>query len=540
MKPLKQIVFSSIIVASLLGSSSAWAAGLDADALKTGNGQILSDVSTLAGIGEFEDTDGASLEAAFRAPGSVLQMTDGSLLIADTRNHVIRKVNGGQVITFAGPEVAILKNSQGFPTGGLLDGKASEAFFNEPSGLAQDAKGNVYVADAGNNAIRKIDASGMVSTVAGNGVPGNKDGKGAAASFNHPSDIAVTADGTIYVADSLNHAIRKITTDGQVTTLTASASRVIQIRPGEASFAGDFNDGALAKAAFNEPSGLALDSKGNLFVSDTGNQRIRYIDFGTGLVTTVAGSTPTVTTSSIYGKNELYAEGDFADGEALKSKFDFPKGLAVTSEGGLIIADSLNHSVRYLLNGKVTTLAGTLQTGETDGVEQAAQFYNPTDVLVTTQGNLIVADASNNKIRKITPYQLPSSISNDGKVKVVSGTKLISFDAQPEIQDGRTMVPVRAISETFGYKVTYVERAGKSVVQLSKDDLTVELTIGETGIVKKQTGAADRKIETDVAPYVKQDRTYVPVRFFAEQIGLDVQWDAAHQTAILRTKSFVK
>ncbi|KRF03865.1 copper amine oxidase [Paenibacillus sp. Soil766] len=540
MKPLQQIFVSSIIAATLLGGSSASAAGLSADALKSSDGQILSDISTLAGIGDFDDREGEALQAAFRAPSSVLQLADGSLLIADTRNHVIRKVKDGQVSTFAGPELAILKNSQGFPTGGLLDGKANESFFNEPTGLAVDANGNVYVADAGNHAIRKIDVNGNVSTVAGNGVPGNKDGKGSEASFNHPGDIAVGADGTLYVADSLNHAIRKITADGNVTTLSAPVTRVIQVRPGEASFAGEYHDGSLSTATFNEPSGLVVDGKGNLYVSDTGNQRIRYIDLASGTVSTIAGSTPTVGASAIYGKNELYAEGDYADGEALKAKFDFPKGLTVTSEGGLLIADSLNHSVRYLLNGQVTTLTGTPQTGETDGVEQSAAFYNPSDVLVTSQGNLVVADASNNKIRKITPYQLPETVSNDGQVKVVSGNKLISFDTQPEIQDGRTMVPVRAISETFGYKVTYVERDGKSIVQLSKGDLTVELTIGETGIIRKQGVLPDLKVDTDVAPYVKQDRTYVPVRFFAEQIGLDVQWDASYQTAVLRVKSYSK
>ncbi|MDR6548934.1 stalk domain-containing protein [Paenibacillus qinlingensis] len=538
MKPLQHIFVSSVIATALLGGSSALAAGLDADALKSSNGQILSDISTLAGIGDFEDRDGDASKAAFRAPSSVLQLADGSILIADTRNHVIRKMKDGLVTTFAGPEIAVVKNSQGFPTGGLLDGKAAEAFFNEPAGLASDTKGNVYVADAGNHAIRKIDVNGNVTTVAGNGVPGNKDGKGAAASFNHPSDIAVSPDGTVYVADSLNHTIRKIAVDGVVTTLTASVTRAIQVRPGEASFAGEYHDGSLSTATFNEPSGLALDSKGNLYVSDTGNQRIRYIDFASGSVTTIAGSTATGSSSTLYGKNELYAQGDFADGDALQAKFDFPKGLAVTPEGGLLIADSLNHSIRYLLNGQVSTISGTLQTGETDGVEQSAQFYNPSDVLATMQGNLVVADASNNKIRKITPYQLPGDVSKDGQVKVVSGNKLIAFDVQPEIQDGRTMVPVRAISETFGYKVTYVEKAGKSVVQLAKGDLTVEVTIGETGIVRKQVGVPDLKLETDAAPYVKQDRTYVPIRFFAEQIGLDVQWDASHQTAILRVKSY--
>lgn len=540
MKPLKYIFISSLMAAAFLGGSSAWAAGLSADALLSSNDQILADVSTLAGIGDFDDKSGDALSASFRAPGSVIQLSDGSILVADTRNHLIRKVSGGKVTTFAGPEIVVTKNSQGFPTGGLVDGKSSETFFNEPTGLAIDAKGNVYVADSANNAIRKVDTNGQVSTLAGNGVPGSKDGKGAEASFNHPSDIAAASDGTVYVADSLNHVIRKIAVDGSVSTLNAASNRAIQIRPGEASLAGDYQDGSLATAKFNEPAGLVLDSKGNLFVSDTGNQRIRYINFQAGTVITVAGSTPIVSNNTIYDKNELYASGDYANGDALKAKFDFPKGLAVTSEGGVLIADSLNHAIRYLLNGKVTTIAGTMTTGETDGVEQAAEFYNPNDVLVTAQGNIVVADSSNNKIRKVVPYQLPGSLENNDQVKVVSGNKVIAFDAQPEIQSGRTMVPVRAISEAFGYEVKYAELDGKSVIQLIKEDVTVELTIGQTGVVRKQEGESDIRQATDVSPYLKQGRTFVPLRFFAEQIGLDVQWDAAHQAAILRTKAYVK
>lgn len=540
MKPLKHILVSSLMAATFLGGSSSLAAGLSADALLSSNGQILADVSTLAGIGDFDDKSGDAVSAAFRAPNSVIQLSDGSILVADTRNHLIRKISSGKVTTFAGPEVVVSKNSQGFPTGGLMDGKSAEAFFNEPTGLAVDAKGNVYVADSANNAIRKVDTNGQVSTLAGNGVPGSKDGKGAEASFNHPSDVAVAADGTVYVADSLNHIIRKITVDGNVSTLNAASNRVIQIRPGEASFAGDYQDGSLATAKFNEPAGLVLDSKGNLYVSDTGNQRIRYINFQAGTVITVAGSTPVVSNNTIYDKNELYAAGDFANGDALKAKFDFPKGLAVTSEGGLLIADSLNHAIRYLLDGKVTTIAGTINTGETDGVEQAAEFYNPNDVFVTAQGNIVAADSSNNKIRKVVPYQLPGNLENNDQVKVVIGNKVISFDAQPEIQGGRTMVPVRAISEAFGYDVKYAELDGKSVVQLIKDDVTVELTIGQTDVVRKQTSQSDVHVATDASPYMKQGRTFVPVRFFAEQIGLDVQWDAAHQTAILRTKAYVK
>ncbi|MFD0695819.1 stalk domain-containing protein [Paenibacillus sp. GCM10027628] len=534
MKPFKHIVVTSLVAATFLGGSSAWASGLSGDALLNSNGQIMADVTTHAGIGDFDDKDGAALIAAFRTPSSVVQLPDGSILVADTRNQVIRKISDGKVTTYAGPEMVVATNSQGFPTGSLMNGKASESFFNEPTGLAVDSKGNVYVADSANNAVRKIDANGQVSTFAGTGVLGNKDGQGAEATFNHPSDVAVASDGTVYVADSLNHVIRKITANGTVSTLNAASSRAIQIRPNVAAFAGEYQDGSLASAKFNEPSGLALDSKGNLYVSDTGNQRIRYIDLKANTVSTVAG------TSSSYGNNELYAPGDYVDGDALKSKFDFPKGLAVTSEGGLLIADSLNHSIRYLLNGKVSTIAGKISTGEADGVEQAAEFYNPTDVIVTEQGNIIVADAFNNKIRKIAPYKLPVNLPNNQEVKDVNGNKVIEFDAQPEIEGGRTMVPVRAISEAFGYEVKYVEQDGKSIVRLVKGDVTIELTIGDTGVTRKEVNKADIKQATDVAPYVKQDRTYVPVRFFAEQIGLNVQWDAAHQTAILRTNSFLK
>jgi glucose/arabinose dehydrogenase len=534
MKLIRKVLISSIMTAVLMGSSSAWAAGLSADALLTSNGQIMADVSTLAGIGDFKDNNGTALSAAFRSPSSVLTLTDGSVLVADSRDHLIRKISSSQVTTFAGPEVVITFDKQGFPTGGLLDGKSSESFFNEPMGLAADARGNVYVADAGNNSIRKISANGQVTTLAGNGVLGDTDGKGSDARFNHPSDIAVAADGTLYIADTLNHAIRKIAVDGTVTTLNAASERSIQVRPGEASFAGDYKDGRLKDAKFNEPSGLAIDEKGNLFVSDTGNQRIRYIDLGSGIVTTVAGSGLAADGKSLYEANALYAAGDYADGQAAKALFDFPKGIAVTSEGGLLIADSLNHSIRYLYGGKVSTISGTTLTGEANGVESKATLYNPTDVAVATDGSIIVADAFNNKIRKITPYQLPNSLASDDSIKVVYGSKEIRFEAQPDIANGHTMVPVRAISEALGYEVKYSDLNGTKTVQLVKGNVTIELYIDKTGIKRMEKNKADIVQSTDAEPYMKQNLSYVPVRFFAEQIGLDVQWDQAHRTAIIR------
>ncbi|SEB76065.1 stalk domain-containing protein [Paenibacillus sp. GP183] len=527
MIPINKVLLSSLIAATLLGGSSVSAAGLSADALFTSNGQIMADVSTLAGTGDFKDVNGAALSSAFRSPSGVLTLSDGSLLVADSRDHLVRKVSAGQVTTYAGPDLAVNLNAQGFPIGGLLNGKASEAFFNEPVGLAVDAQGNVYAADSSNHAVRKINASGQVTTLAGNGVVGNIDGSGGDARFNHPTDVAAAADGTVYVADTLNHVIRKITAAGIVTTLNAGSDRGIEVRPGEAAIAGDFKDGNLKDAKFNEPSGLTLDAKGNLYVSDTGNQRIRYIDLSAGVVSTVAGS-------GVTEKGALYAAGNFADGDALKASFDFPKGITVTSEGGLLIADSLNHSVRYLLNGKVSTIAGNTVTGETNGIESKATLYNPTDVAVAKDGSIIVADVYNNKIRKITPYKLPAALPKDNNIKVVYADQVISFEAQPEFTNERTMVPVRAISEALGYTVKYTELAGLKTIQLINGNITIELYIGKTGIKRVEKGKADIAMNTDVSPYVKSDLTYVPVRFFAEQVGLDVQWDQTTQTAIIR------
>lgn len=531
-KPLKLIAAPLLAAALLLGGTAAYGAGID-KAIVGSEGQALAQVSTYAGKGVLGEANGKAAEATFRAPWSLLPLADGSVLVADARSHLIRKLAGGEVSTFAG--ITIGRDAYNYPIGALLDGQAATAVFQQPKGLAADGKGNIYVADTENHAIRKIDSKGIVTTLAGNGVLGGKDGKGKEASFYSPQDVAASADGTVYVADTLNHAIRKIAADGTVTTLNALSGRVVEAAPGQLVAAGDFADGPLSKAKFNEPAGLAIDAKGNLYVSDSGNQVIRYIDFASNTVTTVAGSAAVK-----YGNSELYVPGDFADGAAAAARFDFPRGLAVTADGGLLIADSLNHSIRYLKNGIVNTVAGepNAYEGDADGTERNAKLHNPTDVAVLGDGSLLVADAYNNKIRKIDFYALPASIVNDGNVKVAYGNRKIDFDVQPEITDGRTMVPVRAITEALGFDVKYNEDAqtGERTVDLSKGDTTIRLTIDKRELKKSVNGAAGTVKEIDTAPYIKEDLTFVPVRFFAEELGLDVQWDDATRTVILRDK----
>lgn len=528
-----KLLAASLLAASLLGGGSgAWAASaLSQDSLKASDGRMMFDVATYAGLGDNGSSNREKLQSTYRSPGGLLVMQDGKLLVSDARNHLIRTVSGANVGTMAG--IILAKDEKGFPVGGLIDGAADKSLFREPSGLAADAKGNVFVADAANHAIRKIDSSGSVTALAGNGLLGGKDGVGAEATFYRPQDVAVAPNGTVYVADTLNHTIRSISPEGKVTTLTAPAKRAVEVTPGQVVWGGEYLDGTIAESKFNEPSGLAIDAKGNLYVSDSGNQRIRYIDFGTGKVTTVAGG-GAADGSALYGKSDLYAPGDFADGDALKARFNYPAGIALTSEGGLLIADSMNNSIRYLIEGKVVTLAGdpAQRPGEQDGAERAAQFQKPTDVAVAADGTVYIADAHNNKVRKLSLYRLPANLPKDESVKVALGGAALEFDAQPEIVNGRTMVPVRAIAEALGYKVEFEDN--NRTVQLSKGDVTIELYVDKTGIKRLEKGKPDVMKATDVEPYVKQDRTYVPVRFFAEEIGLDVQWDNETRTAIIR------
>lgn len=334
---------------------------------------------TIAGAGTVGDADGPARSASFRQPMGIALLPDGTAYIADSTNQLIRKIANDTVSTYAG--LTISRDAKGFPEGTLLDGPLNQSMFQQPQGLDIDREGNVYVADAENHSIRKITTLGVI-TVAGDGVQGYQDGREEKARFHSPADVAVAEDGTIYVADTLNHVIRKITPKGRVTTLNSLSERIVELSSGYVERAGDYRDGKLSEAKFNEPTGIALDAQGNLYVSDSGNQRIRYIDLKNETVTTVAGET-----SLVYPQGSLYAEGAHEDGEAGKAKFRFPKGIAVTAEGGLVIADSVNHAIRYMHGGRVTTLASSFDT--------------PVDVEVDNQGNIWVVDSGANVIQQL-------------------------------------------------------------------------------------------------------------------------------------------
>jgi sugar lactone lactonase YvrE len=346
-------------------------------------------ISTLAGSPGQGGADGTGAATRFANPWGVAADTAGNLYVADTDNHTIRIVTaGGAVSTFAG--LAGLSGS--------ADGTGSGARFNQPQGVAVDTNGIVYVADTGNYTIRKITPAGVVTTLAGSaGISGSTDATGRSARFYEPEGIAVNSAGTlIYVADTWNHTIRQVTSAGVVTTLAGSAGNY-----------GSAN-GIGSSAQFNQPQGLAVDGTGNVYVGDTGNQMIRLVTPG-GAVTTLTGS------AGNYGS---------ADGTGSGASFWNPQGIALDSSANLYVADSFNNTIRQVTPaGVVTTLAGTAGSlGSADGTGAAARFWQPQGVAVDSFGNVCVADSANGTIRRIASGAVVTTLAGAASTGSADGT----------------------------------------------------------------------------------------------------------------------
>lgn len=258
---------------------------------------------------------------------------------------------------------------------GTADGAGLLATFNFPVDIAADTAGNLYVSDSVNHTIRKISSSGVVTTFAGTpGLTGSANGKPG--SFSLPTGLTVDASGNVYVVDTGNDTIRKIDTSGNVSTIA-----------GTAGVAGSV-DGTGTAATFNFPAGIAIDTSGNLFVTDRGNHTIRKIDTA-GAVTTFAG---------------VAGFSGASDGTGTNALFHSPLGIAIDASNNLYVADGSNAIRRIDPNAVVTTGVGVAGTiGAADGIGTAASFGNLSGITVDTQGNVYVTDAGNNTIRKIAP-----------------------------------------------------------------------------------------------------------------------------------------
>lgn len=340
-------------------------------------------VGTLAGTPRVSGTtDGPGSSASFNNPSGVAyDAKSGNLYVADTASQVIRMVTpGGLVSTLAGTA----------GMAGFANGSGTAATFFNPTGIAVDANGNVYVADSGNNAIRKITMPGaVVSTLAGSGLVGSANNAvGTSASFDNPNGVAVDTAGNVYVADTYNYLIRKITPTGAVSTFAGA---------GKAATA--FSDGPALTATFYFPSGVAADAAGNVYVADSGGGRIRLIS--AGQVTTFAGGAMT----------------NLLDGPATSVSFSWPVGVAIDALGNVYVGDRSNSLIRKISAGNVTTYAGlthymgtsTGSPGFHDGPAwidasiSSSAFNSPSGVAIDAAGNVYVADMGNHLIRKIMP-----------------------------------------------------------------------------------------------------------------------------------------
>jgi sugar lactone lactonase YvrE len=329
----------------------------------------------------------------------------------------------------AAPAGPILSALAGTGAAGFANGAATAAQFNEMRGIALDKLGNLYVADRANHRIRKVTPGGTVTTFAGDGTPGFKEGAAATAQFHHPTDVAVDDAGVVYVVDITNQRVRKIA-DGTVSTLAGTGTR-------------GYADGPGVAAQFRDPWGLDV-ANGKVYVADSYNHRIRVIDAASGVVDTYAGDG----TAGYKNTNKLAAQfhlpedvvvvrssgtmyvsdrdnhcirkitsggttttlagtgtAGFADGAGAVAQFNQPHGLALDPAGILYVADYLNHRVRAVVTatGDVSTLAGTGTPGYTDGPARESLLNGPLGVAVTGQQHVLVSDRHNHRLRRVTP-----------------------------------------------------------------------------------------------------------------------------------------
>jgi NHL repeat len=358
--------------------------------------------------GKLAVAEGASGDTLFvivplaAGSGPITVTGGGTTIIGPSFNYIVSAV----VTTVAGDGKA-----------GFVNGQDTLAEFNGPTGIAIDARRNLYVGDNGNFAIRKISPSGIVSTFVGTGGSGFQDGPQATAKIGGPEGIAFDLNWNLYVADDAN-LIQEIMPDGYTTALAG--------RGGTGLVNEGYLDGLTFNAEFDNPASVAIGQDGTVYVADSRNARIRKIY--AGVVSTVAGN----------GINGLL------DGPAASAEFYYPTGIAIDKEGTLFVTDLYNYCVREIKSGNVKTLAGTKKMGFVNGAGNVAEFNYLHGIAVDSAGNVYVADGYNACIRKITADGIVSTLVGSGKSGHLDGPGNIAQFVDPDCiaidQDGSIYV----------------------------------------------------------------------------------------------------
>ncbi|WP_269241078.1 T9SS type A sorting domain-containing protein [Flavobacterium limnophilum] len=400
-------------------------------------------ISTLAGSTS-GFTDGTGAAAQFSNPLGVCTDSNGNVFVADSDNFSIRKITpSGAVTTFAGS------------TSGYVDATGTAARFGLVYGICIDKNDNIYVSD--NTKIRKITPAGVVTTFVGAHLSGYVDGTATEARFYNLGGICIDSNNNIYVADSQNHKIRLVTSAGIVSTLAGSTD--------------GYADGTGTSARFSQPGAICTDSNGNVYVADTGNNKIRKIT-SAGVVTTFAGSSL-----------------GFADGTGTAAKFYAPYGICIDATGNFYVGDYGNNRIRKITSaGVVTTFAGST-SGYIDGTGTVAKFSRPWGISISVDGSIYIADSSNNKIRKIIISNL--GVNDTKKIEKftiypnptasVLNIQLdeISSDAQLKISDvlGKTILSKKIEATLITINVENFKKGVYFVTVFNKDKKVTQKVI---------------------------------------------------------------
>lgn len=382
-------------------------------------------ITTLAGNGVigFGGDGGQATNASLNSPLGIMVDEIGNVFVADIFNNRIRRIDAQTktITTVAGNGIATFSGD---------GGQATNASLNIPIGLVIDGNGNLIIADQTNNRIRRVDARTKIISTIGGIDPPNGDGDLAInATIIDPFSVVVDKDGNLIIADSENHRIRKI--DAKTGIITTIAGTGVE------DFSGD--NGPALNATFSLPTSLALDSRGNLFIADTGNQRIRRIDAVSSIITTVAGN----------GIADFSGDGS----QATVASLNRPFGVALDSAGNIYIADTINCRIRRVnaLNGIITTVAGNgnADLGGDGGLATRAQLFFPGGVAIDRNNNILIADGTLGFLVNISQGRIRQIDANTGIITTIAGSTTPGFGGDGALAtNGRLNSPLSLTTDS--------------------------------------------------------------------------------------------